>query len=193
VMRFHNHFPAATVRIVEGYPGALLPLVRDETLDFAMGPRVDARLDPGLAFRPLFRENFIVVGRRGHPQRAAGSLARLGAAGWVGGLWGVGAVTGPLKGAFHAAGLPPPRQVVQCESYNITLSVLEKSDMLGIIARRFLAYPPARDLLEEIPVTDDMPTLTIGLFTRKDPPLTPFAAAMAKAVASVARQLVQSA
>ena len=190
VTRLHHQYPAASVRIVEGFVAALLPMVRDETLDFAMGPRLDARLDPALSFRPLFREDVVVVGRKGHPLRGAGSLARLGSATWLGsGLWGPGTPSGPLARVFLAAGLPLPRQVVQCESYNITFSVLERSDMLGIFARRFLSSAPARDLLQEIPVTDPMPSLTIGLFMRKDPPLTPMAAAMAKAVTSVARGL----
>lgn len=193
VIRFHDQFAAASVRIVEGFPAALLPMVRDETLDFAMGPRVEARLDPALAFRPLFREEFIVVGRKDHPLRGAGSLARLGSATWVGGLWGIGAPSGPLNRAFVAADLPLPRQLVQCESYNVTISVVARSDMLGIIARRFITSAPARDLLQEIPVSDAMPALTIGLFMRKDPPLTPMAAAMAKTVSSVARGLAHRA
>jgi DNA-binding transcriptional LysR family regulator len=188
VIRFNNQYPAATARIAEGYPSALLPMVRDETLDFAMGPRFATKLDPALAFRPLFREDFIVAGRKGHPLRGAGSLARLAAAMWVGELGGADTPGAPFNRAFLAADLPLPRQLIRCETYNIAASLLAKSDMLGIIARNYLSTAPACDLIQEIPVTDVMPSLTIGLFMRKDPPLTPTAAAMAKIITAVTRQ-----
>ena len=190
VARVHQEHPAASIRIVEGFVDALLPMVRDETLDFAMGPRLDTQLDPAFSFRPLYREEVAVVGRKGHPLRAAGSLARLASATWLGsGLRSVRFPSGPFARAFTAAGLPLPRQLVQCDSYTITFSMLAKSDMLGIFTRRFLSSGLAPDLLQEIPVADHMPTLTVGLFMRKDPPLTPLAAAMAKAVTGVARHL----
>jgi LysR family transcriptional regulator, regulator of abg operon len=190
VTRLHLQYPEASIRIVEGFVAALLPMVRDETLDFAMGPRLETRLDPALSFRPLFREDVVVVGRKGHPLRNAGSLARLGSAKWLGsGLWGGNSPSGPLPRAFLAAGLPLPPQVVQCESYTITFSIIARSDMLGIMSRRFLTAASAKDLLQDISVSYALPSLTVGLFMRKDPPLTPMATAMAKVVTAVARQL----
>jgi len=51
--------------------------VRDETLDFAICRRAVLKLDSGLAFRPLFRNDFAVVARKGHPLEKARSLAQL--------------------------------------------------------------------------------------------------------------------
>jgi DNA-binding transcriptional LysR family regulator len=49
-----------------------------------MGPRFDNRsLDPALTFRPLFREQFAVVARRGHPLAGARSFAELADAEWL--------------------------------------------------------------------------------------------------------------
>src|SRR6266853_1679303 len=76
VTHFRRQFPHARLRILEGVPRVLLPLVRDETLDLATGPRPDAKLDPALAFRPLFREDIVVVARKGHPLRNARSPAQ---------------------------------------------------------------------------------------------------------------------
>ena len=39
VARFREQFPDARLRILGGYTNTLLPLVRDETLDFAIGTR----------------------------------------------------------------------------------------------------------------------------------------------------------
>jgi DNA-binding transcriptional LysR family regulator len=72
--RFRQLFPKTRVRIAEGLPLMLLPLVRDETLDFAICRRAVVKPDSALAFRPLFRNDFVVVARRGHPLEKARSL-----------------------------------------------------------------------------------------------------------------------
>ncbi len=184
VIRFRQRFPAASTRIVEGYTGALVPMVRDGTLDFAMVMKAPTKADPALAFRPLFRDDFIVVGRKNHPSRNAGSISGLGEAVWV--------VSEPfarlLDRVFPASNSPAPRTMVQCDSQNVLVSVIAKSDALGFITRRYLTTAPACDLLQEIKIAESMPAITIALVTRRDPPLTPVAAAMAKIVAEVARQ-----
>src|SRR6266853_365625 len=77
ITRFRQQFPQSRVHIAEGLPQLLLPLVRDETLDFAICRRAVVKLDSGLAFRPLFRNDFLVVARKGHPLQKADSLAQL--------------------------------------------------------------------------------------------------------------------
>lgn len=189
VIRFNQQNPATTARIIEGRPTTLLPMMRDGTLDFVVGPKFDAKLDPAFTFRPLFREEFIVVGRKNHPLRNAGSIKRLGTVTWMGRMWKESMPSEPVSRLFAAAGMPPPQLIAQCDSYNVSLSVISKSDALGILGRRFLASAPACDLLQEIVIAEPIPTVTVGLFMRKDPPLTPTATAMAKIVTAVARQL----
>jgi len=190
--RFHREVPGASIRAVEGFPPALLPLVRDGTLDIAIGPKLDTHLDPALAFRPLFREDFAVVGRNGHPLRQARSLAQLVDAHWAA-LWKSGLPNGPLDRIFAAAGLPLPRQLVQCESYNLVVSVVARTDMLTLLSRRSLALPLARDSLQVIPLKEQHPQLTVGMFTRADVPLTKHAAALARVLVSETRALAKSA
>jgi LysR family transcriptional regulator, regulator of abg operon len=191
VARFRQQFPTARVRVVEGLAPALLPLVRNATLDFAMGPRLDARLDPVFAFRPLYRAEHLVVARKGHRLRNARALAELADADWLN-LTGAGQSSDPLDRMFSSAGLLAPRRVVQCESYNTIVAMVAKTDMLAIIARLLLAEPFARSVLEEIAIAEPAPTLNVGMFTRADAPLTPAAAAMAKAVTAATRALVRS-
>jgi LysR family transcriptional regulator, regulator of abg operon len=188
--RFHEEFPRARVRVVEGFPPALLPLVRDGTLDFAVGPQLEGRLDPALASRPLYREEFVVVGRKGHPLRHARSLAALAKADWLS-LWQSDLPGGPLARAFSAAGVPLPRPAVQCESYNTAAAVLAKTDMLTMTSRRMLDSPLARAWLQQIPVADVPPSLTVAMYTRVDTPLTRLAGAMAKALTTAARSLAR--
>jgi len=186
VTRFRQQFPRARIRIVEALAHALWPLVRDETLDLAVSLKPDLKREPALRFRPLYRMDFAVVARKGHPLRNARSLAQLADANWLT-LLPPPASGGPLDRIFSTAGLPGPRPVIECDSHTTMVTLLAKTDMLGTISRWFLTEPLVRDSLQEIAVADAMPSLTVGITTRTDPPLTPVAAAMARATITAAR------
>ncbi len=190
VARFREQFPRARVRIVEGLAHLLLPQVRNETLDFVVGLRPIMELDPTFRFRPLYRNELVVSVRKGHPLRHVRSLAELAGGDWLS-TSTLDLPGGPIERLFTSAGLPPPRPVIQCESYNIVVTLLAKTDMLGVMQRRMMEEPFARDFLQEIPVADAMPSVTAGIFTRADTPLTRVAAAMAKNVTAVARGLAR--
>lgn len=191
VARFREEFPEARLRIIGGFTHSLLPLVRDETLDFAIGTRPDLRLEPAIAFRPLFRHDFVVVARKGHPLRRARSLVQLADAAWIN-FHSWGTEEGPLGHAFASAGLSTPKKMIRCESYSTTIGLLARSDMLGIESRRMLEKSFAKDYLQAIEVDEPMPSYTAGMFLRVDSPLTKVASAMTKAVTAAARGLARS-
>src|SRR5262249_54563434 len=78
---FLKAYPQARLRIIEGTPPALAPMLRDQSLDFAIGNRP---ADAGLKFRMLMRVPMVVVARRGHPLARARSLHELHGARWIG-------------------------------------------------------------------------------------------------------------
>jgi LysR family transcriptional regulator, regulator of abg operon len=187
VARFRRRFPRARLRIVEGLAYRLLPSVRDETLDFAMGLRPSSELDPVLRFRPLYRSELVVAARKGHPLRQARTLAELAGADWLGAST-LSLPGGPLERLFAGAGLPPPQPLIQCESYGGLVALLAGSDMLALMQRRTVTELAARDSLQEIRISQAIPSVTAGIFTRADTPLTRAAAAMVKALTAVARR-----
>lgn len=191
VTRFREQFPRSRIRIVEALGHALWPLVRDGTLDLAVSLKPDPRREPALKFRPLYRMQWAVVARKGHPLRNARSLAQLADASWLC-LLPPPTSGSPLDLIFSAAGLPGPHAVIECNSHTAMVTLLAKSDMLGTISRWLLAEPMVRDSLQEIAVAEAMPSLTAGVITRADPPLTPVAAAMARAVTAAARRYARS-
>jgi DNA-binding transcriptional LysR family regulator len=186
--QFRRQYLDVRVRIIEGLSPAMLPLVRDQTLDFALVLRPEGKLESGLRFRPLFRSELVVAARKGHPLRNERSLARLVDAQWLTlasrdpGLVKLGQV-------FSSAGLSAPRSMTQCDSFNSIVTLLAQTDMVALMPRRLLASPLVRDAVQQIPVAERMPSTTLGMITRADAPLTRVAAAMAKAVIAVARQL----
>jgi LysR family transcriptional regulator, regulator of abg operon len=192
VIRFRDQFPKTRIRIVEALGHAHWPLVRDGTLDLAVSLRPDPQREPALGFRPLFRMEFAVVARRGHPLRNVRSLARLVDADWLT-LLPPPTSGAPLDRIFTAAGLPGPRAVIECDSHTSMITLLAKTDMLGTISRRLLPTPLVRDSLEVITVSEPLPVLTVGIITRKDPPLTRVAAAMVRAVTAAGRRYARSA
>lgn len=189
VDRFHKQFPLARVRIVEAFATTFLPMVRDETLDLAIGTKTEAKLDSALKFRPLFRNDFVVAARKGHALCRARSLAELTGADWI-----VPMAEGSsrLEQAFTNANLPLPRQVVDCGSYSTIVKLLAKTDMLAFISRRLLADSFDSGLLQRIPVAERMPSYAVGLYTRIDSPLTSLAAAMVKTITSLARDVART-
>jgi DNA-binding transcriptional LysR family regulator len=191
VTRFREQFPRSRIRIVEALGHALWPLVRDETLDLAVSIKPDPQREPALKFRPLFRMEFAVVARKGHPLRNARSLAQLADANWLT-LLPPPTSGAPLDLIFSAAGLPGPRAVIECDSHTSMITLLATTDMLGTISRRLLTTPLVRDSLEEIAVAEPLPSLTVGMITRTDPPLTRVAVAMARAVTAAARRYARS-
>jgi LysR family transcriptional regulator of abg operon len=186
ITRFRAQHPQTRVRIAEGLPQLLIPMVRDETLDFAICRRALVKLDSGLAFRPLLRNDFVVVARKGHPLENATSLADLVDASWIS-LLPLDAPDGPFASAFSPAGLSVPKQVIQCESYNTAIGLIAKSEMVGFLSRQLLADSILGEFLCVVPVTEPLPSFAVGMFTRTGAPLTQVAAAMAKAVIAAAR------
>ena len=184
---FRQQFPRAHVRLVEGLAHVTVPLVRDETLDFAVAPRLQGELDPAISFRPLFRHPRVVAARKGHPLANARSLAQL-----VDATWLVFEPRSMFERMFSQVGLPAPRPAIQCESANASLLLLANTDVLAVLPRGFFSLPTAGGVLQEIAIAEPIPSFTFGLFKRADAPLTPVAGGLAKAVTAVARRLARA-
>jgi len=186
VLRFQSQFPHVEVRLLEGFAHAVIPLVRDETLDMALGPRLPGyRNDAALKFRPIFHNDQIVVGRKGHPLAGARSIAELAEAHWL--SFEPRAVVDRI---LVSLGLPGARRLLQCESLNVLVALLATSDLLAVVSRRVLTLPQSANALQEIDITERIAPMTTGLYTRADSPLTPPAAAMSKVLVEIGRGLM---
>lgn len=188
--RFRAERPQARVRIREGMRDALLPLVRDESLDFSITEkRAGTTTEPGIHFRQLFRLELVVAARKGHRLARATSLPDLANAPWL--VFYPPGSGGALEMAFAAAGLSPPNAVVHCESYVTALALIARSDLLCLVPPEIIEEPMASRYIQRIPIRESMPRPSIGIFTRADTPLSPTAALMVQALVSVARSRVK--
>lgn len=189
MQQFRRQHPHARVRIIEGVGTALLPLVRDETLDFAIAGSARPLLEPGLRFKPLLRLPLVVAARQGHPLSDASSLRELVDASWLM-YYPVGS-SGMLEKAFAAAGVRMPPAIVQCESYATALALIAKTDTLGLITPRMIQSPLGAYRLQQVRVRETIPAPLLGIYHRADAPLTAAAAALAQAMTAAARGLAR--
>jgi DNA-binding transcriptional LysR family regulator len=187
VARFANENASFHLRIVEGATHALLPLLREHTLDFFLAPKPNGIPANDLRVRPLFRIPLVVACRQAHPLRRARTLRELSDACWI--LFSAAGWSDSLLGhAFAAARLGEPRAVVQCESYAAAISLLARTDALGIIPRTQMTDSG----LCEIPVADAIPELVFTIYMRRDGPLSGPANALARAFVAEGRRLAEA-
>jgi LysR family transcriptional regulator of abg operon len=183
--RFRAKWPRAHVRIREGMRNALLPLVRDETLDFSISENVAAGDQAGLQFKPLVQPELAIVARRGHPLAGAVSLQELAKANWL--VFNLPGAGGALERTFELHGLSPPNALVHCESYATALALVARSDLLALVLRQMLEGPMTEPFLQRIRTREKVSRPTIGIFARAGAPLSPTAAAMVQAFGAAAR------
>jgi LysR family transcriptional regulator, regulator of abg operon len=187
VLRWREKFPDVQLRLVEGLRHATGPMVRDASLDMSLAPRApQGQDDPAIRFKPIAHLEQIVVARRGHPLARAHSAAALARQEWVSNLRRSAAVE-----ALHAIGAPEPRQVTECESFSAMRTLLAGSDLLAVVQHPFLDMPQVGEALQQIPIVERLPGMTVGLHTRADAPLTRPAAALARLLSEMGRSLLQ--
>lgn len=183
--RFRTKFPDAHVRIREGMRNALLPLVRDETLDFSISEKVAPGDEAGLQFKPLIKPELVIAGRRGHPLAGAASLQQLANANWL--VFNLPGAGGALERTFALYGLAPPNTLVHCESYATALALVGSSDLLALVLRQVLEGPVTKPFLQRIRTREKVIRPIIGIYSRAGAPLSPTAAAMVQAFNGAAR------
>jgi LysR family transcriptional regulator of abg operon len=190
IARFLDDHPLVRLRIMEGTASALVPLVRDETLDFAVVQKILATVGPGLKFRALYRDRMVIACRRGHSLRGARFLSELADTRWLGfiapgsGSW--------LERAFATVGLAFPRRFTMCESFAFAVELMTRTDAVMAMPAPVFAGPLSRGLLAEIPVEEPLPPYVLGLCTRAETQMTSLATVLARAVADLTRRLPQA-
>lgn len=187
VLRWRERFPDVQLRLVEGLRHSTGPMVRDATLDMSLAPRApQGQDDPAIRFKPIAHLNQIVVARRGHPLARARAASELAGQAWVSNLRR--AVTAD---ALRVIGAPEPRQITECESFSAMLTLLAGSDLLAVVQHPFLDLPQVGEVLQQVPISERLPGMTVGLHTRADAPLTRPAAAMARLLSEIGRRVLQ--
>jgi LysR family transcriptional regulator, regulator of abg operon len=188
--RFRVVFPDARVHIVEAVSHRLVPMLRDETVDFIVGRWTGGKSDPSMKVRPLLDHEMVITARADHPLARARSLSELLEADWA-------AVVAPgmpgsvIEQAFESAGLPCPRKLTRCESFAAVLALVAGTELLSILPKSIVATSVVRGRLVSLAIREPLAHQMISLITRGDARLTPAATAMTKAMTATARELAR--
>ena len=189
ITRFLDKHPKSRLRILENTGSVLLPFVRDETIDLAIGSPQPGTSQAGTNYQILCRSRMTVAARKGHPLRGARSIAQLADARWIAPVApGAGSL---IERLFQAQGLALPRQYLQCESTAMAFELIMRTDALALLATSVVASQPRPGALEAIGVAEPLPEMTIGLWTRAETRLSTPAAAFVRILADVAKDVAK--
>jgi len=175
------------IRIIEGMPMATLPRVRDESLDFALGPSLREPLSGDIVALPLYPNEMAIVVRHGHPLAATRALADLLDSDWI--TAGLGTASLVVDDMFTAAGLPTPRWAIRCESIPGLIAITARSDLIATVPKSLLALGIADRLLVPIRVREKMATSTMSLFVKRDSPPSAAAGKLIRLIKDEAKRL----
>jgi DNA-binding transcriptional LysR family regulator len=168
VSAFCSAHPDHRVSIVEGsYEDLLISLRRGEA-DLLVGALRDNAAVRDVVEEPLFDDELAVVMRKGHPVADARKLdgATLAAFPWI-----AARQSAPLRGHFDSLfrdlDMPPPLDVIECNSLGASRVMLMNSDRLMLLSDEQILYEKASGMLVSRPHPAGRVVRTIGLTIRR--------------------------
>ncbi len=170
---FRLRFPQVRLDVIESavYVDVESKL-RDGSIDFFIGIVGTKPPAAGLVAETLFENSRAVLARIGHPLSKAKTLADLVDAEWV----SAGAASEPeLATIFQRHGLAAPRFGAMGTSALSLLVLIAYSDMIALLPRDWISFPPVAALLQKIEIKESIPAPPVMLIRRADMPLTPAA------------------
>ncbi|WP_447917839.1 LysR substrate-binding domain-containing protein [Achromobacter aegrifaciens] len=174
LVEFRARMPRVTVSFNEVAPPHSHEQLECGHYDLLVQTEYDGEVSDTFARHPLFTLPLAIGARLGHPLRDARSLAELHEALWI--VPGnCGAPANLVRQAFAAQDLPPPADVIACQSIAVALSIMADSDALGIFVRPLFEHRLLPPHMRMVPLEHELPSARVSIVTRADSPPTPAA------------------
>lgn len=193
VTLFRERMPRVRLEIFEGLMAVALPRLRDGTMELAVG-LVSALLPrPEFVSEPMFSYQMSVVARHDHPLQGSRSIHELLEQDWV--------VNYPdashdslMTEIFWQHGAQIDVQRVQrAQSLQLTLSLIEQTNMLSYIPQPILTVPMYSERVQRLELTETFATDTIGIVTPRNAQLGVAAQCFVDCLLQVIRRRARSA
>jgi LysR family transcriptional regulator of gallate degradation len=157
---------------VTGSYAALIDGLRQDELDFVLGPLRDPPPFDTLEEKRLYRESFAMVVRTDHPlANRHPALADLANENWIVAPHGT-----PTRRYFEELlikqGLTPPAQTCEIVTFSLAEQMILHSDAIGLLTYSNQKRKTLRDGLKILPVELPDSERDVGLTFRKHQPLT---------------------
>ena len=169
MLRRHRH---VRLQAVTGSYAALIDGLRQDELDFVIGPLRNPPPYDTLEEMRLFREAFAMVVREGHPLASGEpTLADLVNESWIVAPHGT-----PTRRYFEELlirqGLTPPAQTCEIVTFSLAEQMVLHSDAIGVLTYSRQKREALREGLKILPIDLPNSERDIGLTFRKHQPLT---------------------
>ncbi|TPG16761.1 LysR family transcriptional regulator [Sphingomonas koreensis] len=150
---FHRKFPGVRLKIVEAAFPMIEERLRDGLIDLYYGPLARGFSDVALVVEPLFENNGMVIGRKGHPLAEATTLGELVDALWLTTPTSIDA-DNEVAALFEAAGLSPPKILMQASSAMSLAIMISTSDLLAAVPEQWDEIIKVTGILARLPISN---------------------------------------
>ncbi|KVD39194.1 LysR family transcriptional regulator [Burkholderia sp. ABCPW 11] len=192
VLRFRERMPDVRLELYEALIAVAQPLLRDGTMDFALG-----HVQPGsaqeFAFEPMLRYETSVMVRAGHPRERARSIHDLLDNDWVlnFAVDGQAALVDYLF-TRHGAQIDE-RRIVRAQSVAMLQTMLEQADMCTWCPTILAAVPPFGERMRALSLKETFEPRELGIVTRRSSTLSEAARCFIDCLLQVVRRHARSA
>jgi len=190
IAAFKKLHPRHTILIREDTSANLVQALLRGEIDLLVGRASGDVPAEGLQFEPFYDEPMRVVARSGHPLARRGRMAleALSKASWI--------VPPPeafyrrrFDAAFRQAGVEPPRNIVESLSILSNKTLLQETDMLGVMPREVARHYARLGILTLLKVDVPPPSGPVGIVTAAGRPASLATTDFLAALRSVAARL----
>ncbi|RKP58876.1 LysR substrate-binding domain-containing protein [Pararobbsia silviterrae] len=183
---FSRVMPDVRVELTEGHLRDALPRLRDGTLDFIVAGALDIDASREFVRESLRIDDIVMVCRRGHPLEQVSTIEDMLPLDWI--AYSADADYVALHDATLALNqLPASKRILRCASMTIALSLLTDTDAVALLPRSLLESNGLASRLVRVPVSLEMPRLSVDLLTRRHGVLSAPAQSMIACLREAAR------
>jgi DNA-binding transcriptional LysR family regulator len=159
--------PNVLVRVVTELSPALVELVQNGRLDFAVTFTADEVVPRGCNRRFLFNDRLVVAARAGHPIIKARQVSARDVAKYS---WILPQHDNlhrqRLQLAFEAEGLPLPHAAMECNSVQLIKSVIQTTDCIALVSRMSIDAAGGPHPIKTVELNSEYMVRQIGLIWR---------------------------
>lgn len=190
VLGFAKTRPKVSLHLREGVYPDVLQGVRSGDLDFAICLVGEWVEDDTVSFEILLRDRLTPAVRSGHPlERKRLHLAELQGTDWA--VYRRSRSGRDIfERTFAAAGLPLPRNTIECQSFSCLWALVERGDYVTLLPSQLLDDPTLRRSLAPVVMHTEMPTWNVAVIYRARHEMSPVCMAFLEELRTVARQIL---
>lgn len=193
VTLFRQRMPRVRLEVFEGLMAVTLPRLRDGTMELAVGLVTSLLPRPEYTSEQILSYRMAVVARHGHPLRGSRTLHDLLEQDWVVNYPDIGH-DNLMNELFWQHGAKIDTQHIhRAHSPQLTLSMVEQTDMLSYFPEPVLTVPYYRERVARLELAESFATDTLGIVTPRNAQLGAAAQCFVDCLFQVIRRRARSA